>query len=337
MDKYGVKLLYYEVNLKGGESVKKVISLLIVLILCLSCLTMAAAARKSVVKDQYYIGAMRVVNCRDYVSLRDAPDKKATVLAKVPLNAIVLYCNNNVRKYAPGKYKKQADLFIRCEYDGMEGYIMKKYLQPAPEFEPAETKQYNEEMTMEEIAAKGEIILDWNEFNVSVLASREQVTEDGATWEYVRVGCFINDMPNWGYTEAVKLNGKPVTLKAFMGGTEDEPAVYIYDEEYGLTMLDLMDGTELWTILKEDCSLGDAAVTAIGEENGTLYVAGTDGPHPVAVSSEGTILWRSDVDDPEVYEPTKITLNTNEIEVIYDSGKIVLLEYNGELISVSDI
>ena len=316
---------------------KKIVSIIIILILCLSCIS-ASAARKSVVKDQYYIGAMRVIKCKDYVSLREAPDKNAAVLAKVPLGSIVLYCNNNVRQYAQGQYRKQASLFIRCEYDGQEGYILKKFLQRAPECEPAETKQYNDELTREDIAGSGQTILDWNEFNVSVQASFETVTEDGATWEYVRVGCFINDLPNWGYTEAVKQNGKPVTLKAFMGGTEDEPMVCVYDEEYGLTVLDLMDGTEMWTILKGECSFGDAAVIAVGENNGTMYIAGTDGPDPIAVSAEGNILWKTDIDDPEVYEPSKIILHSNDIEVTYESGKIVILDYyTGELVRVSDI
>ena len=110
-------------------------------------------------------------------------------------------------------------------------------------------------MTKDEIAASGEIVLEWSVFNVSVLASYEEVTEGNDTWEYLHVGCFINDMPNWGYTEAVKQNGKHVTLKAFMGGTEDDPMVYVYDEAYGLTMLDLMDGTEVWTIMKDECSI----------------------------------------------------------------------------------
>ena len=90
---------------------KKAISILIAMILCLCCLS-AVAERKTVVKDQYYLGAMRVVGCKDYVSLREAPDKTSSVLAKVPLDAIVLYCNNNVRLYANGSYKKQAKLFI---------------------------------------------------------------------------------------------------------------------------------------------------------------------------------------------------------------------------------
>ena len=148
---------------------KKIISVIIIMILCIACTT-ASAARKKVVKDEYYIGAMRVVNCRDYVSLRATPDKTGTVLAKVPLGSIVLYCSNNVKQYAAGNYRKQAELFIRCEYEGQEGYILKKHLQRAPEFEPAETLQNNDEMTKEEIIGNGEIILDWNEFNVSVVS-----------------------------------------------------------------------------------------------------------------------------------------------------------------------
>ena len=316
---------------------KKVISVILALVLCMSCSAGTAAARKKVVKDQFYIGAMRVVNCRDYVSLRATPDKTGTVLAKVPLNAIVLYCDNNIYKYERGKYRKQAELYIHCEYDGQEGYILKKHLKRAPECEPAETMQENDRMTKEEIIGNGEVILDWSEFNVSVLAAYEQVVMEDATWEYLRVGCFINDIPNWGYTEAVKLNEKPVTLKAFMGGTDDEPMIYVYDEAYGLLMLDLMDGTEMWTILKDDCEFGDAAVIASRDDTGILYVAGTNGPDPIAVSSEGTILWRAEIDDPEVYEPASIILNPGDIEVIYNSGRSVLLEYSGEVISVSDI
>jgi len=316
--------------------VKKMLLVMIVMILCLCCVT-AVAERKTVNKDQYYIGAMRVVGCNDYVSLREAPDKTSTVLAKVPLDAIVLYCHNNVRLYAYGAYKRQINQFIKCEYEGQEGYILKKFLVPAPEFEPAETKQDNIEMTKDEITERGEIVLEWSEFNVSVIASYEEVTEGSDTWEYLHVGCFIGDIPNWGYTEAVKQNGKHVTLKAFMGGTEDEPMVYVYDEEYGLSMLDLLEGTEVWTVLKGNCYLGDAAVYTIGEESGILYVAGSDGPDPVAISSEGHIMWRSEIDDPEAYGPKEINLNQTDIEVVYDSGKTVSLEYTGEVISISDL
>ena len=121
---------------------KKTIVLIIALILCFSC-SFSAAERKTVEKDKYYLGAMRITNCREYVSLRERPDKTSRVLAKVPLDGIVQNCNNNVKKYKAGKYKKQYNLFIRCEYDGIEGYILKKHLVPAPEAELAETRQEN--------------------------------------------------------------------------------------------------------------------------------------------------------------------------------------------------
>ena len=85
---------------------RRIVSFFITIILCITC-TMAFAARKTVEKDQYYIGAMRVVNCREYVSLRATPDKTGTVLAKVPLGSIVLYCSNNYRQYASGNYRNR--------------------------------------------------------------------------------------------------------------------------------------------------------------------------------------------------------------------------------------
>ena len=317
---------------------KKAVSfILLFLILCLSCCTVNAE-RKTVEKDRYYLGAMRVVKCKDYVSLRDAPDKTATVLAKVPLDSVVLYCNNNVAKYAAGKYKKQANLYIRCEYDGMEGYILKKYLTPAPEAEPAETRAFNKIMSREEITGGGTIALDWKEFNVAVLAAYEVIPEGDANWEYLRVGCFIDDQPIWGYTEGVKQTGQYQNLRAFMGGTEDEPQVYVYDAQYGLIMLDLMDGIEVWSLMENVCSFGDAAVHTVDTETGNMYIAGTDGPAPIALNCDGYVLWESEIDDPEIYVPYEILLNPYDIQVNYESGKTVRLDYaTGAIIGVSDL
>ena len=48
-------------------------------------------------------------------------------------------------------------------------------------------------------------------------------------------------------------------------------------------------------------------------------------------------MWRSEIDDPEAYGPKEINLNQTDIEVVYDSGKTVSLEYTGEVISISDL
>ena len=318
---------------------KKATVILIALILCICC-SVSAAERKTPEKDSYYIGAMRVVRCREYVSLRETPDKTGKVLEKVPLDAIVLNCSNNVKKYAHGKYKKQYEYFIRCEYNGQEGYILKKFLVRAPEAEPGETKQNSDLMTREEIAGIGEgsreTVLDWKEYNVSVLASYEVVSENNTNWEYLRVGCFIDDEPIWGYTEAARQTGQYPNLKAFIGGTEDEPQVYVYDAEYGLIMLDLMDGIEVWTLTKGNCQLGDAVAVASDRNTGILYIAGSEGPDPVAISSEGEILWRSETGSAGLHGPKEISLNPNGIEVFYENGKKVTIDYNGKVTDISD-
>lgn len=318
---------------------RRLFLIILVLILCLSS-SVSVGERKPAVKDKYYIGAMRVVGCKNYVSLREAPDKTSKVLAQVPLDAIVLNCSNNVQKYAPAKYRLQVDKFIRCEYEGQEGYILKKYLVKAPEQEPAESKAYSKSgMKRKDIIGKGKVILEWNEYNVTVLAAREVIEENGAKWEYLRVGCFIDNssVSEWGYVEAVKRKGNHTNLRAFMGGTEDDPLLLIHDEQYGLTALDLLDGSELWVLSRSTCPLGDAKLHTVGKGSGILYVVGTKGTVPTAISSSGNVLWQADVNDPEIYGPQKVSLNPDNIEITYKSGKKVTLNYSGDIVSISDI
>jgi hypothetical protein len=322
--------------LEEANILKRITAVFLILVFCLT-ISLAYGERRSVVKDSYYLGAMRVVRCKEFVSLRETPDKTAAVLAKVPLDAIVYYCSNNVWKYAPGTYRKQADLFIRCEYEGQEGYIMKQYLEPAPEYEPVVTRTDDSILSRDEIIGQGTTVLEWKEFNVSVLASRELVTDGKEQWETLRAGCFIDDSPIWGYTEQVQYSGEEIPLTALMGGTEDEPQVLVYDAAYGLIMLDLMDGTEVWTLSKDACPLGDLAAYAVGIQTGILYAAGSDGPDPVAISPEGRVLWRSAIDDPEIYGAEEVTLHPNDITVRYSAGMNVVLDYyDGTILSIAD-
>ena len=62
---------------------------------------------------------MRVVNCKEFVSLRETRSTSAPRLMKVPLGAKVLA----FPEYGDAKG------FIYCVYQGEEGYILKDYLQ----------------------------------------------------------------------------------------------------------------------------------------------------------------------------------------------------------------
>lgn len=63
---------------------------------------------------------LRVVNCRDYVSLREKPSRSSARLAEVPLGALVL----------ADPADSALNGFILCSYQDRYGYILSEYLQP---------------------------------------------------------------------------------------------------------------------------------------------------------------------------------------------------------------
>ena len=70
---------------------KKQIAAISFVLLLVLLLTVSAVAADRIPEehDFRYIGAMRVVKCKEYVTLRAEPYKSAKALAKVPLGAIV--------------------------------------------------------------------------------------------------------------------------------------------------------------------------------------------------------------------------------------------------------
>ena len=85
----------------------------LLLLLCMVLAAMPALA------DSEYIGNMEVVNCSEWVSLREEPSTRSERLVKVSLGAIVSNC------------QQVNDAWIYAEYDGYSGYILAKYLQPS--------------------------------------------------------------------------------------------------------------------------------------------------------------------------------------------------------------
>lgn len=65
-----------------------------------------------------YLGDMFVYFCDEWVSLREEPSTKAARITKVPKYEVVNNCFHS------------NDAFVRCEYNGMEGFILWEYLSP---------------------------------------------------------------------------------------------------------------------------------------------------------------------------------------------------------------
>ena len=248
-------------------------------------------------------GLMRITNCDEWVSLREKPDTKSDRLYKVPLNALVYDCYNYDNR------------FSACVYEGIRGYILNEYLQ---EITPC---------------------MDWQQDGCRIIAYRNSIRDQ----EVLKVVSFAGEgEPVWTYETAATGGGQFDKTLAFMGGTHMDPKVMVYNSDIGLTMLKFWDGTEEWTLSRETFSLGSGNCAAVSDE-GIIYIAGYDGPTPVAISSDGRVLWQAMIDDPNVFWPYEIEPRMDDIAVRYGSAEMehgegsfyeVILDMTGDVESV---
>ena len=62
-----------------------------------------------------FLGSMRVVNCKSWVTLRSSASTKAATVTRIPLGAYV-------------EAYKYDEKFMECYYNGMHGYVLSRYL-----------------------------------------------------------------------------------------------------------------------------------------------------------------------------------------------------------------
>ena len=287
------------------------------LLLALACLALPACAE----------GAMRVVNCEEWVSLRSQPSRSAERIAQIPLGETVTGC------------VPRDDEFTYCEYKGLSGYVLSSYLAPV-------TDRVTEDgigftlFSLNDILALNEPFLDGEAGGYRVVASRCGVSnEDGTGGEYLRVGCFLDGAPVWGYATHKDGVGQYDGLHAFLSGTQDEPYVGIHNVSIGLLAVSPRDGESLFSLPASEVPLGCIACCATGAD-GTLYTAGADGPGPLAISAEGKLLWTGDLDDPDIYWPYDMQVRGDGLLVHYDSPAenghpVVLFGFDGSVQWVS--
>lgn len=95
---------------------RRMAALALALMLALCATASAAQAYYDYSSYDYLIGAMEVVNCSSWTSLRSYPDTAAPRLARVPLGAVVTNCYYQDEKYT------------YCEFNGVGGYILNSNL-----------------------------------------------------------------------------------------------------------------------------------------------------------------------------------------------------------------
>ena len=281
----------------------KRLGLLVAVALCLALLIGSAARAETV-----YYGTMVVVNCQEWVSLRDVPGTGGNRLAKIPLGTVVTGA-----EWAP-----IMDQFIYCCYEGQWGYVLSQYLRQTEYPEPEEPNDYN-------------LPLDQWVGDLHVRAERGCV----GAGEYVLVTCADGQgNQRWSYESMTDDMTELTMISPFIGGVAQDPMVMVYNAQKGLTALDIATGETRWTL--EDANLGAGITWAVGDD-GTAYIGGYYGPDPVAIDVHGNVLWRSDAGD--CYWLYEMTVANDTLVCRYDmmdgdaeGAGTVVFSLDGELL-----
>ncbi len=261
-------------------------------------------------KEQNY----QVINCNEWVSLREGPGTSYKRLKKVPLGAIVT------------DFNKVVDGFRYVWFEDMSGYIGEDYLQIyTEEFNTDENYidgsfvypafQYEKEMKYEEILSFGNDPQKLNYGEYTLLYSKAY-TDAG---EIMKVGCFQNKKSVWGYVTGIPYSAElDATAVIPVGTVQDMCYALIFNSEIGLRAVDFFDGSIVWEIRKDDLGVGGSPCYVV-DEDGTLYISGYYDAGPVAVTLDGEVLWSAKVSDSNVYWPYKIQVKEERILVTYAS------------------
>ncbi|MCI6004612.1 MAG: hypothetical protein SOY73_07035 [Blautia sp.] len=262
--------------------------------------------------EENLLTIMKVVNCNEWVSLREYPDVNSNRLIKIPLGALVHNC------------VRYSDEFVFGEYNGLYGYVLSDYLEYfSDEIYSGEGDSrysdngyfYNSILYYEELMSSGNEILNYSNDRYHVVAVRSY--DNGET---LCVGCYNSENePLWGYITGVNEVTELTATDAFVTVTGERPGVIIGNSLQGLHMIDMETGEVLWLRSYEELHL-TGSVCLASDEDGTMYAAGYYGAEIVAIAEDGTILWWADPDNNDVYWPYEIIVEDNVIVVNYFSG-----------------
>lgn len=243
--------------------------------------------------EEVYVGDMTVVDCDEWVSLRNAPSSASPRILKVPLGAKVTDC------------LIVSDEFAYCWYNGYSGYIMTKYL--SANAAPAAG------MSRSALMNFGSEALNVSYNGYTVMSRRGY--QDGG--EILKTVCYGPDgSPVWHYDTLTENATELDMTAAFPGGTAQTPMIMVYNAEAGLTALDLYTGAQQWFLSRWDADLGGSISTAT-DGLGNMYIGGFYGPDPVAIDMYGTILWRAQP-SIEAYWMHEIILTEAGVTAVYD-------------------
>ncbi len=255
-------------------------------------------------------GAMEVVRCTEWVSLREKASSSAARLARVPLGYRVEDC------------VQVSDSFVYCCYRGVWGYIDIAYLE---EVTPTGT-------AFDALPA----LPSWNEFNAVgtllfqfrtsplngiTVSVRKIVSGDTEVMSALFVGA---DGAAQGRITAVSPGvGELTVLEAYETGPEnDRRLLWLTNGTVDLYGADTEGRMGLrWSLDRYNDRWSLSGSTCFAEDGeGNVYLCGYYNNAPICLSAGGEFLWKAENDDQSVYWPYDIKVTDDGIDVYYDAG-----------------
>lgn len=257
-------------------------------------------------------GPMEVVNCDEWVSLREKASVSSARLAKVPLGAQVTDC------------LQISDTFVYCCYLGIWGYVQKAYLRADDEPVPSEDTEsafdfLPQRPEYEEFNAVGTLVEEfWSDplhtYRVIIRKDIRNSAETVCAAVYdsdIQYLCRMN-MTDYDVSELS-------SLSVFMGGTEEQ-RVLLWFSGANLTAYRIgpqMYDDILWSV---DLPKVGGGVSHAVDQDGTIYLIGYYQNALTCISPEGVLLWQTANEQNDVYWPSKIEINGDRVDVVYDEN-----------------
>ena len=271
---------------------------------------------------------MQVINCNEWVSLRQLPSSKSPQLVKVPLGAVVTGC------------EQVSDKFIACNYDGKSGYIMKDYLgeytgfgdEPGPDVDdpepeedlPAEGEEdvnpflkfSDAAPSWQELTLTGEPVLDEYVGEYYVIARYAATINT----EWLYAACYdAEKQPVWSTMTACDGRTELTGVDAFIAGTADDPLLVIFTVGEGFKAYAVGPvKAEVWTLEDENALSVSGCLVHVLDEDGTIYACGYYDNAPICISRWGDFIWAGVNENAEIYWPYRMDLTAEGVDVYYD-------------------
>ena len=281
-------------------------------------------------------GPMEVVNCNEWVSLREEPRTSALRLAKVSLGAVVYNC------------QRVDDEWICAESGGCSGYILARYLQPCDG--PAISAMM---ITADGGAAFYPLLHSEEPMGTlpaDTVVRNGRSVANGRVWvEWGSIGGFINGADAQVYSGALPF---PQRIVLFCNPTGEEPAGPLqvaYPEDFPLDQYDYgVAEYASYRTLDEDIpglqfvlhteetlrrvQLFDVSLLEVdGETDGVTYEAvlqhmqdQLDPEHPLLV---GAVMWGDLSNLAVAYEDAEGSVHFAFVEMSGEDGSLMLLPF----------